>query len=397
MRSDPKVKLFTKGNLRQELKSWEDNAKNHIIHEDDQTILTANEQQYIDQVVEKYSVDSPAIKFDERYAEPEGSGSNSQLVVYFPYTGNGELLYKKPSSYKSNIGIYEFYVGNEHVYHKIDAHRKDSDSLNSEVERVTKYLRDHANSVEKQVRKFNSNLRDQVTRWFEQHKDETQEKHDEFSELSIPIRKREEVPETFSVPQPESRKQVSLNDRNPTDFKESGELEPELDTEVYKEILQVIYDVGKGFERSPHLFQDKGEEDLRDYILFFLESHFDGSVTGETFNKTGKTDILYRYKNDNLFVAECGIWDGPKWYNDKLNQLLSYLTWRDSKASLIIFVKRNEITPVLGKIDSTIHDHPNFIEHVSEAGKSWNNYKIHLSENSNREVHLGVIAVHLPS
>ena len=396
MRSDTQIKLFTKGRLRKELESRKDKAKEHIIGEDDQTILTANEQQYIDQVVEKYSVDPPVIQFDERHAEPEGSGPDSQLVVYFPYTGNQEMLYKKPSSYKSNIGIYEFYVGSDHIYHKIDAHRKDSDSLDTEIQRVTQYLRDHAKPVAKQVRKFNADLQDQVMRWFEEHKEDTREKHDEFSDLDIPIKKRDEVPETFSVPGPDSRKQVSLSDRDSTEFKESGELEPELDTEIYREILQVIYDVGKGFERSPHLFQDKGEEDLRDYILFFLEAHFEGSVTGETFNKNGKTDILYRYDNSNLFVAECGIWDGPQWCNDKLDQLLNYLTWRDSKAALVVFVKRNKITPVLDKLDTSIREHPTFIEHVNEAGESWNDYKIHLPENPDTEVQLGVIAVHLP-
>lgn len=396
MRGDPQVKLFTKGELRQELESRKDTAQSHIIDEDDQIILTANEQQYIEQVVEKYSVEPPVLQFDNRHAEPEGSGPNSQLVVYFPYTGNENMLYKKPSSYKSNIGIYDFYVGDDHLYHKIDAHRKDSDSLEAEVRKVTKYLRNHARPVTKQVQKFNADLKDQVTRWLQQHKKETREKHDNFSDLSIPLKKRDEVSETFAVPGPESRKKVSVSDRNSTDFKESGELEPELDTEIHREILQIIYDVGKGFERSPHLFQDKGEEDLRDYILFFLEAHFEGSVTGETFNKTGKTDILYRHDNDNLFVAECGIWGGPKWCNEKLNQLLGYLTWRDSKASLIVFVKRNKITPILEKLDSSVRDHPNFIEHVKESGQSWNDYKIHLPEDPDRQVHIGVIAIHLP-
>ena len=369
MRGDPQVKLFTKGDLRQELESRKDKARSHIINEDDQTILTVNEQQYIDQVMEKYSVEPPVIQFDDRYADPESSGPDSQLVVYFPCTGNEDMLYKKPSSYKSNIGIYDFYVGNDHIYYEIDAHRKDSDSLEAEVRKVTKYLRNHARPVTNQVQKFNADLEDQVTRWLQQHKKETREKHDTFSDLSIPLKKRDEVPETFSVLGPESRMKVSLSDRNSTDFKESGELKLELDIEIHREILQIIYDVGKGFVRSPHLFQDKGEEDLRDYILFFLEAHFEGSVTGETFNKTGKTDILYRYDNNNLFVAECGIWAGPKWCNEKLNQLLSYLTWRDSKASLIVFVKRNKITPVLEKLDSRIRDHPNFIEHVKESGE----------------------------
>jgi hypothetical protein len=36
-----------------------------------------------------------------------------------------------------------------------------------------------------------------------------------------------------------------------------------------------------------------------------LNSHYEGAATGETFNGTGKTDILVRHGLDNAFIGQC--------------------------------------------------------------------------------------------
>ncbi len=95
----------------------------------------------------------------------------------------------------------------------------------------------------------------------------------------------------------------------------------------------------------------KDEETLRDLLLMVLSPHFQ-SVSGETFNKTGKTDILIRHEGKNLFVAECAIWKGSNQFLGKIDQLLSYLTWRDSKTALICFVRNKDVANVLNTIPS---------------------------------------------
>lgn len=47
-----------------------------------------------------------------------------------------------------------------------------------------------------------------------------------------------------------------------------------LDNSTYLDILTMINDMGKEFERKPSVYSDKGEEDLRDHFLMLLE-HFD--------------------------------------------------------------------------------------------------------------------------
>jgi DNA-binding NtrC family response regulator len=70
----------------------------------------------------------------------------------------------------------------------------------------------------------------------------------------------------------------------------------------YEHILQIIQSMGKVMERSPRAFVEMGEEDLRQHFLVQLNGQYAGRATGETFNYTGKTDILVRVKDKNIFI-----------------------------------------------------------------------------------------------
>ena len=153
--------------------------------------------------------------------------------------------------------------------------------------------------------------------------------------LGVPIRASTEVSSTFAVPA--IRKKIQLP--KPIASTEPYSPEPTLDQSIYDGILKVINDTGKVFERLPSTYGDKGEEDLRDHLILQLTPHFElTSTTGETFNRSGKTDILIRYDNRNIFVAECKVWKGETNHLKTIDQLpLSYLTWRDSKTAIVYF------------------------------------------------------------
>lgn len=88
-------------------------------------------------------------------------------------------------------------------------------------------------------------------------------------------------------------------------------------------------------ERSPKAFEQMGEEDLRSHFLVQLNGQYEGRATGETFNFQGKTDILIREGDRNVFIAECKFWHGEKQLLETIDQLLSYLSWRDTKADYV--------------------------------------------------------------
>jgi len=101
-----------------------------------------------------------------------------------------------------------------------------------------------------------------------------------------------------------------------------------------------------------------GEEDLRYHFLVQLKGAFQGQATGETFNFQGKTDILIRVDGKNVFIAECKFWQGEKMFLETLDQLLSYLSWRDTKTAVLIFNRNADFTAVLAKIREFVPKHP---------------------------------------
>lgn len=175
-----------------------------------------------------------------------------------------------------------------------------------------------------------------------------------------------------------------------------GHIEPSLHEQMYEEILQAMHNMGKQFERLTATYAQKGEEDLRDHFLLMLEPMFRGSATGETINKAGKTDILIRHEGTNVFIAECKFWKGAKVYQETIDQLLSYLSWRDAKAAVVIFVRNRDFSTVVQTVQQVTPQHPNYLAYVAQRDESWLSYHFHLNGDPNRLLHLAVLLFHIP-
>ena len=121
-------------------------------------------------------------------------------------------------------------------------------------------------------------------------------------------------------------------------------------------------------------------------------------MTGETFNKGGKTDILIRYKDgSNLFVAECKYWKGEGVLFETINQLFDrYLTWRDSKVAIIFFVKNKEFSKVLKTLQESIPKHEYFVRENGSNGESSFSYIFHFPTDKGKLVYAEIMAFHFP-
>jgi len=219
-------------------------------------------------------------------------------------------------------------------------------------------------------------------------------KNDFLSSLGVPMKKNTTTSQTFAVPKPVLREKITVK---PIVFEKGFKPEPTLDSNNYLKILKIINDVGKNFERLPSVYTDKGEEDLRDHILMALDPNFEfGSASGETFNKSGKTDILLRYNSSVVFVAECKFWSGEKKFLETIYQLLGYLTWRDSKTSVVIFVQNKYMTSVVKTSNTATKKHSCFIRELASSDTSWFNYIFSLPKDKNKEIKLAVQLFHIP-
>ena len=271
----------------------------------------------------------------------------------------------------------------------------DLQKIKHESDDCIEHIKRQAGNVNNCVDSHNSSLSDSAEEFFDRRKQHLLEKNNLLASLGVPIRKKNNFPDTFAIPTPHTRKRIEV--KQPKVSEKGYKPEPTLELSVYQEILRVIQEVGKQFERMPSTYADKDEEALRDHILLLLEPRFEGSATGETYNKNGKTDILLRYQNSNVFIAECKFWKGKKAFLQTIDQLLGYLTWRDSKAAVVIFSRNKDFSSVIETVESKIAEHPNFIAFESKEDETWLNYQFHIDDDRNREIKLAVLLFHIPS
>ena len=169
---------------------------------------------------------------------------------------------------------------------------------------------------------------------------------------------------------------------------ETGQYKPEpiLDEKEYQHILKILQSMALVIERNPATFSSLDEEAIRDHFLLQLNGHYEGSATGETFNASGKTDILIREENKNVFIAECKFWRGQKAFTEAINQLLSYLTWRDSKCALLVFNRTKDSDSVRQKMHATIEEHPFHRKTISRSSNGDSRYVLVKESEPGKEI-----------
>lgn len=276
-------------------------------------------------------------------------------------------------------------------YFHLEIVSREKSGNKEEARKILNSVKSCAKLLAQQIKEFNSEVKRLAPQLIRERRKRILKNEQTLKSIGLPIKRRDNLPETYTIPTPNFRKSVTVM---PPVTDKVYAAEPTLEEKTYVDILQTIHDVGKVFERLPSTYSNRHEEDLRDLFLLYLEPRYEGSATGETFNVSGKTDILIRHKNSNAFIAECKFWAGPKEYLDAITQLLSYLTWRDSKAAIILFARTKSISSVIQTVKDTTAHHPNYLGFVNEKEQSWLNYRFHIINDRNREVKLAVLIFH---
>jgi hypothetical protein len=392
------------------LQNRKEQALQAIRNQTDDYILNVNQSEYIEHLVSEYSIppleihqDQLSVSVKERMIPAErhpstywvkGGQSYPKDVYTFhlPFSGDSQLLKVRASTF--SMSAPRILTTNQEIQFEIINFNQQAERIKQEADRVVSQIISQNQHLTNDITSFNGALTSQLSQAFDARKEQLLKKHDLISALGIPIRKAKGTPSTFSVP---AKRTPAIPAKPKPEVNTKGfKPEPTLDTAIYHQILKIINDVGKQFERLPSTYSGKDEEHLRDHMLLILEPNFEGSATGETFNKKGKTDILLRHDSSNVFVAELKYWHGKKVYLETITQLLSYLTWRDSKAAVVMFVPNKDFMSVLDTISKTTSDHSNYLGFVKEVEEGWYQYRFHINNDANREVQLAVLAFHLP-
>lgn len=370
-------------------------------------ILGVDEDEFTKYLINKYTLELLNIDLDSEKIEvplsskkllsDDAFGYSYQSDVYtftikYKFGGSSVLFRLKPNPWfpaTTEINIDE---RTNTVSFSFEIYDKEPEKF----QRAKDDYRDRAfanlNHVNAMARKWNDGLVKKVNAYLQERKTKYKEENDFFAAIKVKIDK-----DTTSLFTPPTIKKKIIPQPVVDKDKEFSS-EPMMSKEMYDDILKVIYDSGKSMERKPALYKDKDEEGLRDQFLFVLETRYEGTTaTGETFNRGGKTDILLKYAEDgsNLFVAECKFWNGASEFLEGISQLFDrYLTWHDSKAALLVFVKNKDFSNVLQTIKDKIKTHPYFVKEKGTRRDTSFSYLFRLPQDKNKPVYFEVLAFH---
>ena len=253
-------------------------------------------------------------------------------------------------------------------------------------------LEEHLAWIRKDVDAFNLNLPSHADNAIESRRNRILNNQNRAASLGIPLKARADNTKTYAEPSIKRKVTPTLPPATSLPY----EPEPILDDENYDHILNVIQNMALVMERSPSAFKTMKEEDLRQHFLVQLNGQFEGIATGETFNVSGKTDILLRVNSRNIFIAECKYWNGQKHYKETIDQLLGYTAWRDTKTAILIFNRGTNMSTVLSGITRETEKHLNYKRMIDWKHESGFRYVFHQNGDVNREMILTVLVFSVP-
>lgn len=286
----------------------------------------------------------------------------TRVKIHIPFTGAAWLFRYRPSSYwtvfpHAEVNEERGARQSEIVITIEQPHDSDQGAFKRVFDKEIDLIRNYLGNVNAQVGHYNRELPG-IIRQSVQHRRKRLERHQGLSALlDIPLQERPGAPSLQPV-----RVEIRPPPQLPVPPKTGLQPEPGIALETYEKILSVIRHEGRTFETTPGTYAKLDEEELRSVIVAHLNGQFQGEASGEVFRRSGKTDICIEEKNRAAFVGECKIWSGPAQVSSDLDQLLGYLTWRDSKAAFVVFNKKvREFSKILEGLPKAIAEHRCFI------------------------------------
>jgi hypothetical protein len=334
------------------------------------------------------------VTHDYRYAGFPGEGRRTvpatRTSFFVPFTGERDLFRCRASTFTFSPPSAE--ISEHDVIVSITDPQPDGGRARQQFESVMREIRQHVGWVNSQVDGYNQSLLGVARQAMEARRKRLLDARQAVSAIGFPVRQRANAPATYAVPS--VRRRVPP----PAPAKTGpADLEPALPNEEYERILEIIENMVLVMERSPAAFKGMKEEDLRQHFLVQLNGQYEGSATGETFNMSGKTDILIRQDGKNIFIAECKFWEGPVKFTETITQLLGYVSWRDAKAAVLVFNRNKNFSAVVGQIPALVRAHSSFKRELPVNGETRFRAVLGQPNDPARELVLTVAAFDVPA
>ena len=276
--------------------------------------------------------------------------------VKLPFTGDYKLWYLTPSRYVANFpeGIVQ---RNEDVltFDVVAALDQDPETSNKHVKRNLEYIKPFIDRQKEDIKRFNASITDHAKAAISARRKKLSKRNAVVKAFNVPLKRSVNAPDITHIP---------INHRiiKPLRSAQNRPQEYGISDDDYEHILKIIRHEGATYESTPETFKGLDEEKLRNIILAHLNGHYQGDATGETFRKSGKTDIRIEFKSRAAFVGECKVWRGEKEIIEAIDQLTGYLTWRDCKTAIVIFNKDIKgFNAIQRKVPEIFKAHKNYL------------------------------------
>jgi hypothetical protein len=395
-----------------ELRMYLERLRQALVTEIDQlqpdTITGTDIDELTRYLVEKYAVSTPVldeqnITVEQVESKIDVSQDPQRLILdrsrpfhitatrvthYVPFCGDSSLFMLRPSYYSSRFPTATI-DGNELAFVHDDT-RHDAAGVQTAFADAIGETKKLLTWIDNDVRPFNDSLPAAARERLTARREKLMKDQHLVQALGYPLRRRTNAPTTYTVST--VRKKLALPPRTPT-----SSAEPTIDDAAYEHIIGIIHSMALVLERSPNAFRGMSEEDLRTHFLVQLNGHYEGQATGETFNAIGKTDILIRHENRNLFIAECKFWNGASSLTGAIDQLLSYTSWRDTKTAILLFSRNKNFSDVLGQVADTVKAHANTIRQEHYASETGYRFTLHHQNDKERRLTLTILAFNIPT
>lgn len=269
-----------------------------------------------------------------------------KVTFTIPFDGDRELLDLTPSSCifkhfpvdkviaptESAYGkiIFSLDFRKEELQEKPNSNEFVLQKFNQEIEAYYSMI----DSINQEVQQYNNKNLSSIKNCLEQRLQRANDYLQMRERLELPLKLNPNAPNTKPILLKKVKKTFPSKKRQ--------DMEYEISDSDYTNIKNIISLSCISMEKCARTFTKLFEEELRDVILSNLNTHYLGTASGETFSKTGKTDIYIPFENKAAYIAECKIWHGETKFLEAIDQLCGYTTWRDTKTSLIIFNKDNK-------------------------------------------------------
>jgi hypothetical protein len=404
--------LFDKHSAHDVVDSQRQSAMKELEEFTETQILTTPTEDLVRYLVDKYKLEAPLLDEDRQHVETqkikqqiENHGYDifsdlvggthtvtiNQVILHIPFTGDSQMFSIQPS-YCTIPGPMASVEASDLLI-TVSSDRKDAATIKSQLQAVVSSIKQHLATLAQDIKHLPSQIEVPARSKIETRKQQILASKNLVASLGFPMTKRPNAPTTYVAPEVRRKITPRLPPASTAAFKP----EPALDEATYKAILDIMDNMTKVIERSPSAFVDTGEEAIRQHFLVQLNAQFEGQATGETFNASGKTDILIRSEGRNIFIAECKFWRGEKLYLETIDQLLSYLTWRDTKTALVIFNRNKNLSQVLGTIKSVTDKHPHKKSGPAIEGETRFRYIMGNPDDHSREIIMTVMVYDIPS